>query len=209
MSRKQNTILLIIFVLTFFVISLSATLSFFIGQQVSFESKKENVSSVTMETLVFNAGEPINFHASSENFALNMPSLVGKTETSATLIAGSDHRLASYKYNVDLELNTNDFVYTNGKEPELLLVAYDPEGKIIQSIPNLEYKKVGDYSGFDITGKTGHYPIFHDYVIETDTTVTQTWRFEVIFINYPTNQDLNKNKTLNGYFRIGQEGDKA
>ncbi len=209
MSRRQNTILLIIFVLTFFVISLSATLAFFVGQQISFESNKENVSSATMETLVFNAGEPIDFYANIGNFAPNMPSLVGITETSATLIAGSLHNLASYKYNVDLELSVNDFVYTKGSEPELLLVAYDPEGNLIQNVPNLEYKQVGEYSGFDITGKEGHYPIFHDYVIETDSTVTQTWRFEVIFINYPTNQDLNKGKTLNGYIRIGLEGDKA
>lgn len=209
MSKKQNIILFIIFIVTLLIITLSASLAFFTHQRISYETNKNNVTSATMETLVFNAGDPINVNATSWNFGENMPSLVGKTEPSVTLIAGSEGRFASYKYNVDVHLDYNDFIYTVNNEAELLLVVHDPEGNLVMDCDNLEYKTIGAYAGFDITGKEGVFAISHDYVIETNTTVTQTWKFEIIFINYPIIQDVNRGKRLTGYIKVGQEGEKA
>ena len=207
MSVRQKNILLFIFVLTFVFMALTATFAFFTNLNVSSESESQDVTSATMEILVFNPGDAINVYADSYNFSEVMPSLWGKTIPTVTLIAGSEHKKATYYYNVNLEIESNDFEHTlDPSKPEVLLHVVDAEGKEVKNIKNLTYyenikpdpEEDELVSGFDITGITGDFSVAEKYLIETTESITHEWQFDVIFVNYSDNQDQNRGKELKG-----------
>ncbi len=202
MSKKQTQLLTIVFIILFIVMTLSTAFAYFVVVPINRESAQRKATSATMPTLVFNAGEGINIHANSLNFAKDMPSLVDETLATVTLIAGSEHN-AEARYNVKLNIDINNFVYTKGKEnPELLLIITDNNNELVKEIPGLEYKKVADYEGFDITGVTGKFDIALNKLIQATDTTIHNWNIKVMFINYDFIQDINGSKTLKGYITL-------
>ena len=208
MSKKQSRLLIILFILTFLVLTVSTAFSIFVATRETFETNKEKTSTTVMETVVFDTGGSINVNANYMNFQKGMPSVVGETTGSVNLIAGSDKsRLASYKYNVRLNIDSNNFEYsTEDEKPELILVVTDPDGNILTEVPGLEYVEYEEYKGFDITKASGEYFIAKDYLIETPDNKTDNWNFEVVFVNYPLNQNANTGKFLSGYLTL-EHGD--
>ena len=207
MSKKQYHILIIFFL----VMGIGTTFAYFTNLNIATESGKSQVSSVRMEILTFQAGNPLSFNATEENFGENMEDLMSTTISTANLQAASDNRLATYYYNVDLVIDKNDFDYTiSDSNAELLLVVKDPNGDDVEHIDNLKYVEVNGKKGFDITKAQGTYKIATKYKIETTTEVSQNWTASIIFVNYKESQDANKNKTLNGRISIYEEkGEKA
>ncbi len=208
MSKKQNKLLIILFILTFLVLTVSTAFSIFVATRETFETNKEKASTTVMETVVFDTGGSININANYMNFQEGMPSVVGETTGSVNLIAGSDKsRLASYKYNVKLNIDSNNFEYsTEDEKPELILIVTGPDGRKLKSAQGLQYVQYENYEGFDITEANGEYLIAENYLIETPDNTTDNWNFEVVFVNYPLNQNANAGKYLNGYITL-EHGD--
>ncbi len=208
MSKKQSRLLIILFILTFLVLTVSTAFAMFVATRETFETEKDKATTTVMETVVFNTGGSINVNANYLNFQQGMPSVVGETTGSINLIAGSDKtRLASYKYNVRLNIDSNNFEYTTEDEkPELILIITGPDGNKLTRVPGLDYVEYNEYKGFDITKANGEYFIAKDYLIETADNKTDNWNFEVVFVNYPLNQNENAGKYLNGYITL-EHGD--
>ncbi len=186
---------------------ITATFAFFTNLNVSRVSESQDVTSATMEILVFNPGDPIDIYADSYNFSEAMPSLWDKTIPTVTLIAGSEHKKATYYYSVNIEIEKNTFEHTlDPSKPEVLLHIVDAEGKEIKNINNLTYyenikpdsREDELVSGFDITGITGDFLVTDKYLIETTDSITHEWQFDIIFVNYAENQNQNSGKELSG-----------
>lgn len=208
MSKKQSRLLIILFILTFLVLTVSTAFAIFVAIRETFETGNDKATSTVMETVVFNTDGSINVNANYMNFQEGMPSVVGETTGSVNLIAGSDKsRLASYKYNVRLNIDSNNFEYSTEEEkPELILIVTSPDGKKLKSVPGLQYVQYENYEGFDITKANGEYLITENYLIETPDNTTDNWKFEVVFVNYSFNQNANVGKYLNGYITL-EHGD--
>ena len=204
MSKKQNKLLIILFILTFLALTISTAFAIFTATRETFETRKDKASSTIMETVVFDTGGAININANSANFKEGMPSIVSETTGTVNLIAGSDtSRLASYKYNVTLNIDNNNFEYsTPDEKPELILMVTDPNGNKVRNINGLKFVSEGGYEGFDITKTTGNYFIVQNYKIETASNIIHSWKFEIVFVNYPLNQNINAGKYLNGYITL-------
>ena len=105
-------------------------------------------------------------------------------------------------YNVYFIIDENNFEYTtqDGKT-ELLLNVTDPNGNEVTNITGLVYRE----GGFDITTRTGGFLISADYIIETNSTITQNWQVSVTLVNLDSDQNDNQGKTLKGRVFITKE----
>lgn len=207
MSKKQINILTILFFLILIVLSISTAFAWFANFKINTESKENKVSSATTETIIFNAGNPINIQANDDNFSENKPSLEATTNCSVTLQSGSTN-YALTNYDIKLFISKNNFLYTiDPTKPELLLIIKDPQGNIVDNVPGLTFVKTLDYQGFDITRSVGGFVIASNQVIETNSYLTHEWEVSVVFVNYDEKQDANRGKSLVGYLAIGKSGE--
>ncbi len=207
MSKKQTMFLIIIFIICFCVLSISAGLAMF-TLDVSFDTQRDKATAATMPILIFNAGNAINIEANSFNFVVPGHTLTSETTSTATLIAGSDNRLVQDYYDLKINLERNDFIYTkNPQTPELLLIITNPEGEVVRDLANLEFVSVDGYEGFDITGKEGIYEVTTNHLIETTSQTVHNWNIKIAFVNYDHNQDTNRGKYLVGKILIGKTGE--
>jgi hypothetical protein len=121
--------------------------------------------------------------------------LSSETTSSATLKANSTNNTANSTYNIYFDIPSNNYVYSSGTTPEIILTITDPTGAAVTSISGLTYVTSGDVSGFDITTKTGTFTIAEDYAITTTsstTGTTQNWKAKVTYINLPVDQSVNE-----------------
>lgn len=202
MSKKNKNMLITIYVVGLLITCVGATFAFFTVIRVSNISSEIDVSSATMTSIVYNAGEPIAIYASPQNFAQGMGNLSGSTIASAILKAGSDGALATFHYNLSLELLDNTMIYSDSSTPELVIQVIDPDGNEVKNIEDLEYVTVDGVSGFDITGKVGNYKIADTYEISTTNEVTQEWKITLTFVNLELSQDVNMGNGLSGSLKI-------
>ena len=204
MSKKQTIILIVVFSLTFIAFALSATFAWFSGVNIALESDNSKISSAKSQLITFNAGNPISIHADNTNFGEGMDSLLGETFCSVSLTAASNMQMVAYNYFVKINIEKNDFIYTiDHNRPELLLVITDPLGNPLKSLGNLKYVESEGYQGFDITQVTGTYDIAANYEIKTNDYAYHEWKAKIVFLNFPENQDANKNRSLKGKMEIG------
>ena len=198
MNKKFQKSILLIYVITLIISIIGATYAYFTVVKVSKVSPKSEITSATSEVISFSIDNELNIYANQFNFQEGMSSLTSKATATAYMRFDGGTRVVKHKYDLILNIDSNDFVYTTLEEnPELILTVKDPNGNNVTSIDGLNYN-----DGFDITNKTGKYYIAKEYPLETDGEVTQEWEVVVTFVNLDTIQDVNNHRTLIGHVTI-------
>lgn len=208
MNKKLKRTLMIVYILTIIVMLAGATLSYFTTLRVSNLNPIIEASTATTDHLTLTTGDPIYINANGNNFGEDMGDLSDTTYGNVNLRVVNAGSAVTYKYNVYINIESNDLIYTvNENTPELLLKVTDPTGNELTSISGLEYKEVtnGEGSviqGFDITGVTGRFDIASNFEITSSSEANHTWQIEVILVNLTTNQDNNLEKMVDAYLRL-------
>lgn len=206
MKKRTQIILIGIYILAFCMMCLGATFAYFTNLYTAMISHDTEVQTATMTSLIFDAGLPITLHATPENFGEHMGNLKSSTYAAAIMRKGDEAKTVTTYYNLKVVLAENNFIYTTGgMNAELLLKIYDPNGKEIKKLGELNYVTIKGVSGFDITGKAGEYVIADNYAMKTNSKeeYTHKWNVDVVFVNHDMPQNYNIGRYLRGYLTIG------
>jgi hypothetical protein len=196
MNNKKKTLWLTITGIALaLVVSIGIGYAFYAAQIGSGAKTNVNVTSDTTDRLTFQAGDPLALKITQFNLGTGAGNVTSETTSSATLKANSTNNTANSTYNIYFDIPSNNYVYSSGTTPEIILTITDPTGAAVTSISGLTYVTSGDVSGFDITTKTGTFTIAEDYAITTTsstTGTTQNWKAKVTYINLPVDQSVNE-----------------
>lgn len=191
--------------LLFIMIFLGATYAYFQAQYAKEAQTTINISSGTTDSLTFMTDKPINISVNQSNFNKNSQNLYDKTIATASLLANNETNTASLTYNVYIQLDENELVYTTeDRTPELVVSIKNPSGEYLQNLG--DYVKTNiiyddkEIPAFDMTGVKGLIPIVEGYEIFSNSTemVKQDWEIIFTFINLNTNQYENTSKNISG-----------
>lgn len=195
-----------IYLVAFLITCVGATLAYFAVINSNNVSATSKVESVTMTSLIFDAGNPISIYANMFNFGKDMNNLFDQTYAQATVSKGTDMEVARFHYEVSIDLLDNDLVYSvNKNKPEVILTITNPDDVEVKQIKGLDYVSIDGVSGFDITDKTGEYIVDanHEIMANNDKSfVNQVWKARVTLINLDADQEKNAGKKLNGLFKL-------
>jgi hypothetical protein len=196
MNNKKKTLWLTITGIALaLVVSIGIGYAFYAAQIGSGAKTNVNVTSDTSDRLTFQAGDPLALKITQFNLGTGAGNVTSETTSSATLKANSTNNTANSTYNIYFDIPSNNYVYSSGTTPEIILTITDPTGAAVTSMSGLTYVTSGDVSGFDITTKTGTFTIAEDYAITTTsstTGTTQNWKAKVTYINLPVDQSVNE-----------------
>lgn len=204
MNKKAERILVSLYTVILLIMIAGASFAFFTEIRVSKISPTIDTTTATTEFIVFDAGNEIRINASQFNFSEGMGNLSSETYASAYLRLSDNQNEITHKYNLYLEIENNNFVYsTENDTAELIMSITDPDGKAVTEIEGLEFVTINNISGFDITTKKGRFYIAKDYEIKATDEALHMWNATVTLVNLNESQDANKNnKELKGYIRI-------
>ena len=211
MEKKKVKLFSAIALVALALLVVGATYAYFQNQYGAASNANVKVTTYTTDMLTFETGSNINITAGQDDFASGKGNKIGQTFARATLQANNKTNTATANYNVYLDIENNEFSYTNTDTPELLLQVVDKtSGNPITSITGLVYKTVTDgkntsISGFDITNKKGLITLFSNREITTTSTKTENWNITVTFINYNLDQSKNAGHTFSGKLMIQKE----
>ncbi len=182
-------------------IAIGITAAYFQGQIGTGATTNVTVNAKTTDVLTFSKDNDISITATQANFGSGAGNRTGTTTAVASLRANSDSNSATQTYNLYLNIEHNNFVYTTAptNTPELLLTITDPSGNPVTSITGLTYTTVNGVSGFDITTKKGLIQLASNYSITSSSSTTatnQSWNITVTFVNLNSDQQLNTGKTF-------------
>lgn len=180
-----------------------ATFAYFRSIKIAKISPEIEVKSAVTELISFNIGSEISILATKDNLAKDLGNLTSDTYATASLRVADGNHTLSYRYNLILEIEKNDFIYsTQSMTPEILLTVTDPNDQIITELGDLEFVTVNGVSGFDITTAVGKYFIADNYLIETNTEKMDLWKAKVTFLNLDESQNMNYNRELKGFIKL-------
>lgn len=208
MSKQTRNFILCLYVIALVLLVMGATYAYFTVIRVSTISPEIDAATATTDYISFDSGNEIYINPTSDNFKKDMNSLSSSTYSSAYVRRAEGDSAVTYKYNLYLEIEKNELVYsTTGRSPELLMQVVDPTGREVTSIEGLNYVTVTDnvgnvVKGFDVTDKNGKYYITKDYEITTMTEARHVWHTTMTFVNLDASQDGNLEKELKGYITI-------
>lgn len=203
MTDKNKKIIAFIYLVTLLFSLFGSTFAYFTYIKTSPISPKTEVETAKTEYISFESGDPISIVATDSNFKEGMNSLIGTTYAKAS-IPNLFNESLSVKYDVYLEIETNDFIYDSDSTPELTMTVTGPNGEIT-SIEGLSYIN----NSFDITSKTGKYYITKDHLMPTSSLLEENYEVTITFVNLDTNQNYNTGKTLEGYLKIERSDSNA
>ncbi len=197
-SKTQKIILLITFII---IMILTFLLSYSYIAPLVDDSAKENIQieGVGTETLTFEKGNDISLNINPENFGQGAGNIASETTLVVKARANKSGEAYNAKYNVFFNIGINDYEYSSGNIPELILTITDPNGNMITSLPGMTYTTQNGVSGFDITTKAGNINVATDYEITSpsyDVVETQIWTFKVTMIAHTFDQNVNQGKNL-------------
>ena len=197
MKDKKNMALSIVAVATLLLLIVGATYAYFTAQTGSGAGADVNVTTSTTDNLTFNTEGEITIHATPQNFGKDGTNLSDSAKASATLRANNATNSATSNYNLYLNIEVNDFVYTTADETaELILTITDPNGNEVTELAGYNYVTVNGVSGFDITTVSGQVKLASKYEITTIGTTTHEWNVELTFVNLNSDQEENTGKTF-------------
>lgn len=212
MNKKIQRLMLIAYIGALLIMLTGATYAYFTMIRVSKISPVVDVKTATTNFSSFDSGNPIYINPTVDNFREGMGNLTSETFASAYLKVENPSAEKEMKYNFILNIETNDLEYSSDKKnAELLLKVTDPNGDELTQIEGLKYVNVTDgkgeeQTGFDLTTSLGKYFIAKDYVLKTNTEVTQNWYVKITYINLGEKQDKNFDKKLEGFVKIEKAG---
>ncbi len=198
-KKNKGKILMVLGVLL--VLTFGITYAFFAGGRgPSASSDIETGTGITTK-LLFTEGTPINLELNEDTLLVGGSDVSGTTTSSATLTLGTNVTSATEYYQVYLNVESNNFIYTTAtKTPEILLSVTDPEGNA-KSIEGLPEVSAGVY---DITDYKGLIKIVEDYEITGSTTTVHDWEATITFVNLDSNQSANEGKNLDATLILQQ-----
>ena len=213
LDDKKKRLIVIVSVLVVFI---GVTLAYVVGQISDGAIGNANVTADTTDNLQFSVDKDISLNPTQFNVTEGGGGLSDTAVGTATLLANSTNKTATYDYYVYFNIKSNNYTYTTEDyKPEIVLTITDPEGNLVTELANsdLEYVEAENADGtitkgFDITTASGLINIASLYEITSsssaDATV-QDWTFTVTFINLTTNQSANGGSTLDAEIILSKE----
>lgn len=208
MSKKTRNIMLCLYITSFIAIISASTFAYFTYLEVSHYTPEVEVTTATLNQILFDAGKNIDIRPTLENFKEGMGNLSDSTFASAYLKHEEGNEVSTLKYNLMLKIDKNTLTYSTREEkPELILKVKDPNGNYVTNIDGLEYISVTDgdgniHNGFDITTKIGEFYITKDRNLSTMNEILEKWDVSITYINLSESQNGNYEKELDGYIKI-------
>ncbi len=210
-NKKQTIILGIVAVISLLALIIGATYAYFQASGGTGTSANVNVLTYTTDRLDFQTGSDVTIYADATTFAQGKGNASGNTFAKAILTANNKTNEATKNYYLYLDIETNNFMYTQNEDtPELILSITDESGNPVTDITSLNYKTVTDgkgtsISGYDITNKSGLVTLFDKKEIVAKPTKTDTWNVTITLINYDKDQSNNMGKSFKAKLMIQQE----
>ena len=204
LNDKRKKIIILVSVLVVFI---GISFAFIVAQISGSAIGNVNITADTTDNLQFSIDKDINLNPNQFNVVEGGGGLSDTATGTASLLANSTNKSATFDYYVYFLINTNEYIYTTeDNKPEIVLTITDPEGNPVTKLANSDLKYVEAENadgtitkGFDITTASGLINIASNYEItsssSTDAT-EQDWIFTVTFINLTTNQSENGGSTL-------------
>ena len=211
MKNKKTIILSVIASLAILTLIIGATYAYFQASGGTGTSANVNVLTYTTDRLDFQTGNDVIIYADATTFASGMENASGSTFAKAILTANNKTNEATKNYYLYLDIENNNFIYTQNEDtPELLLTITDESGNPVTDITSLSYKTVTDgkgakISGYDITNKSGLVTLFDKKEIVAKPTKTDIWNVTITLINYDKDQSNNMGKNFKAKLMIQQE----
>lgn len=200
MENRKNTILLtVIAVATLLVAVVGATFAYFTAQGGTAASRPVTVTTHTTDSATFSIAKDLKIEADQTNFAEGKGDASDSTTATATFKA-NDTEAANFCYNVDLEVTTNNFVYSKANTTnaaELTFTAVKGGTTLVNAA--------------DITTGTAtvHVPntaggTNYEHKISADAgqEITDNWSFTVTFVNLDLDQNDNTEKSFGGTIKF-------
>ncbi len=202
MSKKNRVMILVITAAsTLLLVVTGFSFAFFLSN-ISLSSTTTDISTTSLDSLIYNQGNAIDIVADQTNFAKNLGDKNGSTESTVTLTV-NNKTAATYCYTADLVISENGFTYSvNNSTPEILIsVSKNANGAGYQSIIN----------NMDVTTTSGsiHIPIQsgsnnYKHVIsgQPNDVVVDKLKVDFVFVNLDELQNVNTGKVFNSYFEL-------
>ncbi len=200
---KNKKILLLSLLLILFI---GVSFAYVIAQISGGATGNVNISADTTDNLKFSVDKEIDLNPTQFNVTEGGSGLSDQATGTASLVANSTNKTATFNYYVYFRINSNNYVYTTPeKTPEIVLTITNPLGEEITSLSGLNYVTATNadgstVTGFDITTADDLYNVASLYEISSSSSTNptiQNWTFKVTFINLETNQHENGGKSLN------------
>ena len=202
LNDKRKKIIILVSVLVVFI---GISFAYIVAQISGSAIGNANITADTTDNLQFSIDKDITLNPTQFNVVEGCGGLSDTATGTASLLANSTNKSATFDYYVYFQINTNEYIYTTeDNKPEIVLTITDPTGQPVTSVEGLTYVTAQNadgttVSGFDITTASGLINIASNYEItsSSSTQVTeQDWTFTVTFINLTTNQTANGGSTL-------------
>ena len=216
-EKNKKTIYSVIAIVALLIFAIGGAYAYFVATGGSAGEQDVKVTINTVDNLTFSYTDStkttLSIAAGPDNFKEHGTNLTDNVEVKATLeTSNAKNHTASYDYNLYLNIIANDFEYSLGdSKPELLLKVTGPDGEV-KTNDKLNYKTVGEVSGFDITTAKGLIDIATPHTITETTdekgtvkTKIDNWKIELILVNYEENQNKNTNKIFNSNVIMGKD----
>ena len=198
---KNNKVL---YFLSILIIGLLIILVFrityaYLAPRISSALGNVTIDSDTVDDLDFIIGDPLNIDATSTTLPENGTNIVSSSVSSASLTANSTRNTAEYNYYLYFQILSNNFTYSNGSTPEIILTITDPNGDEVTNVSGLNYGTFSGVSGFDVTTKKGLFTIADSYAITSNSSTSatiQNWTFTLTYLNLSFDQSANYGHNL-------------
>ena len=157
MIIKNKKIIIIVFGLLIFI---GITLAYVVGQISDGALGNANITADTTDNLQFGVSKDISLNPTQFNVPEGGGGLSDTAVGTATLLANSTNKTATYDYYVYFNIKSNNYTYTTEEQkPEIVLTITDPTGEAVTSIEGLTYITTqnadgSEVKGFDITTKS-------------------------------------------------------
>ncbi len=195
--KKYKTILLIT-ISVLLVAAIATTFAFFLYENSLPAKTPVGLENETVSKLDFDISNELFLQPGSHNLNDQMGNLVTTATATATLYANADATNVTRTYNLSINIFDNEFVYTSGNTPEILLTVVDPDGNNVENITGLDYVTHNGVSGFDVTTYNGTINIAVNYQIITNLIngLDDDWTITLTMLNLDTDQSLNAESSL-------------
>ena len=211
MDDKKKRMVIIVSVLVVFI---GISFAFIVAQISGGVIGNANITADTTDNLQFNIDKDITLNPTQFNVVKGGGGHSDTATGTASLLANSTNKSATFDYYVYFQINTNEYIYTTeDQKPEIVLTITDPTDQPVTSVDGLKYVTAQNadgttVSGFDITTQSGLFNIASNYEITSSSSTQATeqdWIFTVTFINLTTNQAANGGSTLDAEIILSKD----
>jgi hypothetical protein len=187
-NHVKRTVIVAITIIVMIVAIIGASYAYLAANIGSAVTTQINVISGTVDNLVFIPGSNLVVTANQDNFGSGSGDKNGSITSQVKLTANSYSSSTQY-YRAYIVISGNDFVYTSGTTPELLLTVKRGSTTVINNMDVTTTKGV-----IDVPVTSGGTTVKQSITASAGTTTTETWTATVTFVNLSSNQNANAGK---------------